>query len=162
MKKNYVVLKLRVQLIVHRPVWKPVRQHVLGLNHTAYGSRTQNYSCGMLVILMQPLETFFSKSWKICFQTYHQVNKMKLHACLTFPSSSTLLESECHHQVGFIKSSHALSAFILNSSEDSLTYFICIFWQCVYYWAFMTVFSVWCNFWIICSLSLGVHCSRVA
>lgn len=130
---------------------------------TAYGWRTQNYSCGILVIWMLSLETFFSKSWKICFQTYHQVNKMKLHACLTFlPSSSTLLEIECHHQVGFIKSSPALSAFVLNSSEASLTYFICIFWQYVCYWAFMTVFRVWCNSWIICSLSLGVHCSWTA
>lgn len=161
MRKHYVLLKLKVQLIVHRPVWKPIWQHVLELNHTAHRSRTQNYSCGMPVILIQPLETFFSKSWEICFQTYFQGNKMKLHACLTFTSSSTLLESECH-QVRFIKSSYALSAFVLNSSEGSLTYFICIFWQCVYYWAFMTVFRVWCNFWVIYSLSRGVHCSRVA
>lgn len=111
---------------------------------------------------MQSLDTFFSKSWQICFQTYHQVNKMKLCACLTFlPSSSTLLESECHHQVGFIKSSHVVSAFVLNSSEDSLTYFMCIFWQYIFYGAFMTVFRVWYNSLIICSLSMCVHCSKV-
>lgn len=105
-----------------------------------HGSRTQNYSCGVLFIPIKLSETFFSKSWEICFQTY-QVNKIKLHACLIFPpSSSTLLESG-FHQIGFIKSLEALSAFIWNSTEDSLTYFICIFCQYVHYWAFVTDFK---------------------
>lgn len=106
----------------------------------AHGSRTQDCSCGMPVIPLKLLETFFSNSWKIRFQTY-QVNKIKLHACLTSSTlPSTLLESG-FHQVGFIKSSHALSAFISNSTEAPLTYFICIFCQYVHYWALITDFK---------------------
>ena len=138
-------------MTVPRTVQKPVWQHVLGFNHSIWIKDTKLFmwhACYSKAVL----ETFFCKSWKICVQTY-QVNKMKLHACLPLlPSSSALLESECHHQVGVIKSLHALSAFILNSSEDLLTNFVCIFWQYFYSWTFMTVFRVCCNSWIICSL----------